>query len=85
LPCLSVRVARPARPVLISILAVFYLLAYFSVAVHGGRRVGGPPRCARAQDDDPVMLIIMIPWILWMPISPIPNSLLRWCWTFVRR
>jgi ABC-type Na+ efflux pump permease subunit len=71
-------------PVLILFLAVFYLFAYFSVGAFMAAIGSAVNEMREAQGlMTPVMVIIMIPWFLWMPISRDPNSMLAVVLTFV--
>jgi ABC-2 type transport system permease protein len=71
-------------PALILFLAVFYLLAYFSVGAFMAAVGSAVNEMREAQGlMTPVMLIIMIPWFLWMPISRDPNSTLAVVLSFV--
>jgi ABC-2 type transport system permease protein len=71
-------------PSLIVFLLVFYLLAYFSVGAFMAAVGSSVNELREAQGlMTPVMLIIMIPWFLWMPISRDPNSVLAVVLTFV--
>jgi ABC-2 type transport system permease protein len=63
-------------PVLIVFLGIFFVLAYFSIAALMAAIGAAVNEMREAQGlMTPVMLVIMIPWILWMPISRDPNSL----------
>jgi ABC-type Na+ efflux pump permease subunit len=71
-------------PSLIVFLLVFYLLAYLSVGAFMAAIGSAVNELREAQGlMTPVMLIIMIPWFLWMPISRDPNSTLATVLTFV--
>ncbi len=62
-------------PLLIVFLLVFFLLAYVSVGAFMAAIGSAVNEMREAQGlMTPVMLFIMIPWILWMPISRDPNS-----------
>jgi ABC-2 type transport system permease protein len=62
-------------PVLIVFLMVFYLLAYLTVGAFMAAIGSAVNEMREAQGlMTPVMLIIMVPWMLWMPISRDPNS-----------
>ena len=64
-------------PVLIVYLVLFYLVAYPCLAALMGSIGAAVNDIKEAQAlMTPVMLIVMIPWILWMPISRDPNSVL---------
>lgn len=71
-------------PALIVFLVLFYLLAYFSVAAFMAAIGSAVNELREAQGlMTPVMLVIMIPWFLWMPISRDPNSTLAVALSFV--
>ena len=71
-------------PKLIVFLLVFYLLAYFSVGAFMAAIGSAVNELREAQGlMTPVMVIIMIPWFLWMPITRDPNSTLSVVLTFV--
>jgi ABC-2 type transport system permease protein len=63
-------------PVLIVFLLLFFFLAYVSVGALMAAIGSAVNEMREAQGlMTPVMLLIMIPWILWMPISRDPNSM----------
>ncbi|MCP3963046.1 MAG: ABC transporter permease [bacterium] len=63
-------------PWLIVYLLIFYFIAYFVVASMMAAIGAAVNEMREAQTMmTPVMLVIMIPWILWLPISRDPNSL----------
>ncbi|HOG30211.1 MAG TPA: ABC transporter permease [Vicinamibacterales bacterium] len=71
-------------PALILFLAVFYLLAYFSLGAFMAAIGSAVNEMREAQGlMMPVMFVVMIPWLLWLPISRDPNSLLAVALTFV--
>jgi len=71
-------------PMLLVFLVIFFVLAYFSIAALMAAIGAAVNEMREAQGlMTPVMLIIMIPWILWMPISRDPNSLLAVVLSFV--
>ena len=71
-------------PSLIVFLILFYLLAYFSVGAFMAAIGSAVNELREAQGlMTPVMLVIMIPWVLWMPISRDPNSTLAVALSFV--
>jgi ABC-2 type transport system permease protein len=71
-------------PMLIVFLLLFYLLAYLSVGAFMAAIGSAVNEMREAQGlMTPVMMIIMIPWFLWMPISRDPNSLLATVLSFV--
>jgi len=71
-------------PALIGFLILFYLLAYFSVGAFMAAIGSAVNELREAQGlMTPAMLVIMIPWFLWMPISREPNSTLAVALSFV--
>jgi len=71
-------------PSLIVYLVIFYLLAYFTVAAFMAAIGSAVNEMREAQTMmTPVMLIIMIPWILWLPISRDPNALFAVILSFI--
>jgi ABC-type Na+ efflux pump permease subunit len=71
-------------PKLIVALLVFYLLAYFTVGAFMAAVGSAVNELREAQGlMTPIMLILMIPWFLWMPISRDPNSVLATVLSFV--
>ncbi len=63
-------------PWLLLYLVIFYLIAYFVIASMMAAIGAAVNEMREAQTlMTPVMLVIMIPWILWMPISRDPNSI----------
>jgi ABC-2 type transport system permease protein len=71
-------------PKLIFYLLIFYLLAYLSVGAFMAAIGSAVNELREAQGlMTPVMLVIMIPWFLWMPISRDPNSTLALVLSFV--
>jgi ABC-2 type transport system permease protein len=56
-------------------LFIFYLIAYFVIASLLAAIGAAVNEMREAQSlMGPVMIVLMIPWILWMPISRNPNS-----------
>jgi ABC-2 type transport system permease protein len=56
-------------------LVIFYLIAYFVVASMLGAVGAAVNEMREAQTFmGPIMMILMIPWLLWLPISRDPNS-----------
>jgi ABC-type Na+ efflux pump permease subunit len=71
-------------PMLIVYLFVFFLLAYVSVGAFMAAIGSAVNEMREAQGlMTPVMMVIMIPWILWMPISRDPNSVFATVLSFV--
>ena len=62
-------------PMLIVFLLVFYLLAYLSVGAFMAAVGSAVNEMREAQGlMTPIMLVLMVPWLLWLPISREPNS-----------
>jgi ABC-type Na+ efflux pump permease subunit len=71
-------------PWLILFLLVFFVLAYFTLASFMAAVGAAVNEMREAQAlMTPVMLVIMVPWILWLPISRDPNSLLAIVLSFI--
>jgi ABC-type Na+ efflux pump permease subunit len=71
-------------PKLIVFLLIFYLLAYLSVGAFMAAIGSAVNELREAQGlMTPVMMVIMVPWFLWMPISRDPNSMLAVVLTYV--
>ena len=71
-------------PMLILFLLMFFVFAYFTIAAFMAAIGSAVNEMREAQTlMTPVMLIIMIPWILWLPISREPNSLLAVILSFI--
>jgi ABC-2 type transport system permease protein len=71
-------------PVLIVFLLIFFVLAYFTIGAFMAAIGSAVNEMREAQTlMTPVMLIIMIPWILWLPISRDPNSPLAITLSFI--
>jgi len=71
-------------PVLIALLLAFFLVAYASVGAFMAAIGAAVNEMREAQGlMTPVMLVFMVPWLLWMPISRDPNSLLAVVLSFV--
>lgn len=71
-------------PMLVVFLFIFFILAYFSIAAMMAAIGASVNEMREAQSlMTPVMLVIMIPWIIWMPISRDPNSLLAVVLSFI--
>jgi ABC-type Na+ efflux pump permease subunit len=64
-------------PMLLVFLLIFFLLAYFTMASLLGAIGAAVSEMREAQSlMTPVMLMMMVPWVLWMPISRSPDSLM---------
>ncbi len=62
-------------PWLLLYLVIFYLIAYFVIASMMAAIGAAVNEMREAQTlMTPVMLVIMVPWILWLPITRDPNS-----------
>lgn len=62
-------------PVMLVYLLVFYVLAFFTTAALMAAIGAAVSEMREAQTlQAPVMLFLMIPWLLWMPITREPNS-----------
>jgi ABC-type Na+ efflux pump permease subunit len=71
-------------PVLILFLLIFYVLAYFTFAALMAAVGAAVNEMREAQSlMMPIMIVLMIPWILWLPLSREPNSLLAIVLSFV--
>jgi ABC-2 type transport system permease protein len=71
-------------PFLIVYLLVFYLLAYFTFASLMAAIGSAVNEMREAQSlMMPVMLVLMVPWILWLPLSREPNSMLAITLSFI--
>ena len=71
-------------PVLLVFLLIFFVLAFFMFASMMAAIGSAVNEMREAQSlMTPVIMILMIPWILWMPITREPNSLLAIVLSFV--
>ena len=71
-------------PLLIVYLLVFFLLAYVSVGAFMAAIGSAVNEMREAQGlMMPVMIVLMVPWLMWMPISRDPNSLFAIVLSFV--
>jgi ABC-type Na+ efflux pump permease subunit len=71
-------------PVLIVFLMIFYVLSFFTVAAMMAAIGAAVNEMREAQAlQGPVMLFLMVPWILWLPISRDPNSTLAVVLSFI--
>jgi ABC-type Na+ efflux pump permease subunit len=71
-------------PMLVGFLLIFYLLAYLSMGAIMAAVGSAVNEMREAQGlMTPIMLLVMIPWILWMPISRDPNSVFATVLSFV--
>lgn len=71
-------------PVLLVYLLIFYVLAYFTIAAMMAAIGAAVNEMREAQTlQAPVMMFLMIPWLLWLPISRDPNSTLATVLSFI--
>ena len=71
-------------PILILYLLVFFLLSYVSVGAFMAAVGSAVNEMREAQGlMMPIMIVLMVPWMLWMPISRDPNSLFATVLSFV--
>lgn len=71
-------------PMLLVYLLIFYALAYFTIAAMMAAIGAAVNEMREAQSlQAPVMMFLMIPWLLWLPISREPNSTLAVVLSFV--
>ncbi|MDQ7008346.1 MAG: ABC transporter permease [Acidobacteriota bacterium] len=71
-------------PLLFVFLIIFYFIAYSTLAALMGAIGAAVNELREAQSlMTPVMLIVMIPWLLWMPISRDPNSVFATTLSFI--
>ncbi len=71
-------------PLLLVFLVVFYLLAYFTFASMMAAVGSAVNEMREAQSMMmPIMMILMVPWILWLPLSREPNSMLAVSLSFI--
>ena len=71
-------------PKLIVFLVIFYLLAYLTVGSIMAAIGSAVNEMREAQTlMTPIMLLVMVPWMLWMPISRDPNSVFATVLSFV--
>jgi ABC-2 type transport system permease protein len=72
------------NPVLLIYLLVFYVLAYFTIAAIMAAIGSAVSELRDAQSlMMPVMIFLMVPWLLMVPISRDPNSLLALVLSFI--
>ncbi len=71
-------------PILLVFLLIFFVLAFFMFASTMAAIGSAVNEMREAQSlMTPIMMILMIPWILWLPLSREPNSLLAVVLSFV--
>jgi ABC-2 type transport system permease protein len=81
---ISFAMAGLLDPMLLLFLVIFFIIAYFTFAAFMAAVGSAVNEIREAQAlMTPVMLMLMIPWMLWMPISREPNSVLSTVLSFV--
>lgn len=71
-------------PTLLVYLLIFYVLSYFTMAAMMAAIGSAVNEMREAQTlQAPVMMFMMVPWLLWLPISREPNSTLAVVLSFV--
>jgi ABC-2 type transport system permease protein len=71
-------------PLMLVFLLIFYVLAYFTFASMMAAIGSAVNEMREAQSlMMPIMLTLMVPWILWLPLSREPNSLLAVSLSFI--
>ena len=71
-------------PVLLVYLMIFYVLSFFTVAAMMAAIGAAVNEMREAQAlQGPVMLFMMVPWMLWLPISRDPNSAMAVVLSFI--
>jgi ABC-2 type transport system permease protein len=71
-------------PVLLVYLLIFFVLAFFTISSMMAAIGSAVSEMREAQTlQAPVMMFLMIPWLLWMPISREPNSTLAVVLSFI--
>ncbi len=81
---ISFAMAGLLDPMLLVFLFIFFVIAYFTFAAFMAAIGAAVNEIREAQAlMTPVMLILMIPWMLWMPISRDPNSVMSVVLSFV--
>jgi len=71
-------------PILLVYLFIFFFIAFFIIASMMAAVGSAVSEMREAQTMmTPIMVIIMLPWLLWMPISRAPNSLFSTIMSFV--
>lgn len=72
------------EPIKIVYLAIYFVIAYFTIASMMAAIGSAVSELREAQTlMTPVMTLMIIPWILWLPISRAPNSMLAQVLSFV--
>lgn len=72
------------NPMLLVYLVLFFFIAFFIIASMMAAAGSAVSEMREAQTlMSPIMVIIMLPWLLWMPISRSPNSLFSTVMSFV--
>lgn len=71
-------------PVKLMYLPIYFLIAYFTIASMMAAVGSAVSELREAQTlMTPVMMLMVIPWVLWMPISRAPNSMFAQVLSFV--
>lgn len=71
-------------PLMIVFLLIFYLLGYFAIAAMMAAIGASVNEMREAQSlMTPVMVVMMVPWLLWLPITRDPNSVLAVTLSFI--
>lgn len=72
------------EPIKILYLAIYFLIGYFTIASMMAAVGSAVSELREAQTlMTPVMMLMVIPWVLWMPISRAPNSMFAQVLSFV--
>lgn len=72
------------QPILIVYLAIYFLMAYFMIAIIMAAVGSAVSDLREAQAlVTPAMLVLMVPMVLWLPISDSPNGMLATVTSFV--
>jgi ABC-type Na+ efflux pump permease subunit len=71
-------------PLMAVYLLIFYVLAFFTISALMAAIGSAVSEMREAQTlQTPVMMVLMIPWLLWMPISREPNSAMAVVLSFI--
>ncbi|MFN7019718.1 MAG: ABC transporter permease [Phycisphaerales bacterium] len=72
------------NPVLLVYLVIFFFIAFFVIASMMAAAGSAVSEMREAQTlMTPIMIIVMLPWLLWLPISRAPNSLFSTIISFI--
>lgn len=81
---IALSLAHELSIMLIVYLFVFFLIAFFVIASMMAAAGSAVSELREAQTlMTPIMMIVMVPWLLWLPISRAPNSLFSVIMSFV--